>query len=235
MKISTSSFIGLMVFSLMIFCPHWAYADWNNQNWQNNHNSHDQNSGKSHDDGKAHDKGHDKDHGHDGDRGHDRDHDRDHDRKHGHGFINFEFFTWPDPYYYNSPYYYQTFDTSYAVQPVYQPVETINGVTYFLSNGNYYIYNGSYYQPVAPPQNYIQPADTQVEAMGSITPSGTVTAVSPDAEDAAQDSFTVNIPNNNGGFTPVIIKKSGSGYTGPQGEFYPDFPKIAQLKAMYGG
>jgi len=50
----------------------------------------------------------------------------------------------------------------------------------------------------------------------------------------AQDTFPVNIPNNNGGYSTVIIKKSGNGYSGPQGEFYAEFPKVAQLKAMYG-
>jgi hypothetical protein len=48
-----------------------------------------------------------------------------------------------------------------------------------------------------------------------------------------QDSFTVNIPNNRGGYTAVILRKSGNGFIGPQGEFYPDFPKVEQLKLMY--
>lgn len=48
------------------------------------------------------------------------------------------------------------------------------------------------------------------------------------------DAFTVNVPNSHGGYTPVVIKRSGSGYVGPQGEYYPDFPKVSQLKLMYG-
>lgn len=47
------------------------------------------------------------------------------------------------------------------------------------------------------------------------------------------DSFTVNIPNSKGGYTAVSLKRSGSGYTGPQGEYYPDFPRVDQLRAMY--
>jgi hypothetical protein len=46
--------------------------------------------------------------------------------------------------------------------------------------------------------------------------------------------FTVNVPNRRGGYTPVVIKKSGSGWIGPQGEFYPQFPKVSTLKAIYG-
>ncbi len=51
---------------------------------------------------------------------------------------------------------------------------------------------------------------------------------------AGADTLSVNIPNDNGGYTVVVLKRSGNGFVGPQGEFYPDFPKISQLKAMYG-
>ncbi len=56
----------------------------------------------------------------------------------------------------------------------------------------------------------------------------------PLAFDDQQNEFTVNIPNDHGGFTAVVIKRSGNGFTGPQGEFYPEFPKVFQLKIMYG-
>ncbi len=46
-------------------------------------------------------------------------------------------------------------------------------------------------------------------------------------------SFPVNIPTEQGGYAQVVLKKSGQGFIGPQGEFYPEFPKVAQLKAMY--
>jgi len=48
------------------------------------------------------------------------------------------------------------------------------------------------------------------------------------------NSFTVNVPNNQGGYSAVVIQQSGSGYTGPQGEYYTQFPSVAQLQAMYG-
>ncbi len=49
-----------------------------------------------------------------------------------------------------------------------------------------------------------------------------------------QNEFIVNVPNDHGGYTAVLIKRSGNGFTGPQGEYYPEFPKVFQLKMMYG-
>jgi hypothetical protein len=47
-------------------------------------------------------------------------------------------------------------------------------------------------------------------------------------------SITVNVPNANGSYTPVVIHQSGNGFVGPQGEYYPKFPSVAQLRIMYG-
>lgn len=49
-----------------------------------------------------------------------------------------------------------------------------------------------------------------------------------------QDSVTVNVPNDNGGYTAVVLKKSGDGFVGPQGEYYAQLPSVDQLKVMYG-
>jgi hypothetical protein len=48
------------------------------------------------------------------------------------------------------------------------------------------------------------------------------------------NSFTVNVPNAQGGYTAIVIKQSGEGYLGPQGEYYAEFPKVSQLQAVYG-
>ena len=50
---------------------------------------------------------------------------------------------------------------------------------------------------------------------------------------AGYDDFTVNVPNGQGGYTALVIKKSGDGYVGPQGEYYPQFPSVAQLQGIY--
>lgn len=53
--------------------------------------------------------------------------------------------------------------------------------------------------------------------------------------DATQPpTFVVNIPLKQGGYKPIIIKSIGTGYVGPQGEFYPKFPTIRQLEVIYG-
>ena len=51
---------------------------------------------------------------------------------------------------------------------------------------------------------------------------------------AKEEPFTVNVPNYKGGWTSVTLARSGTGFIGPQGEYYPEFPKIKQLKEMYG-
>jgi hypothetical protein len=48
------------------------------------------------------------------------------------------------------------------------------------------------------------------------------------------DTATVNVPNENGSYTAVVLKRSGNGFVGPQGEYYDQVPTVYQLKAMYG-
>ncbi len=48
------------------------------------------------------------------------------------------------------------------------------------------------------------------------------------------DTVTINVPNSNGGLTSVVLKRSGNGYIGPQGEYYDQVPSTEQLQAMYG-
>ena len=93
----------------------------------------------------------------------------------------------------------------------FQPV-IMNGRTYYTDNGVYYILTRHHgYKVVVAPVVYAQPV--------AVT---------------TQDTFPVNIPNNRGGYTAVVIKKSGNGFVGPQGEFYQQFPNVTQLKVMYG-
>lgn len=123
-----------------------------------------------------------------------------------------------------------------TIPPDFQPV-VINGVTYYADNGVYYVLTRHHgYKVVAQPVVYVprapvvvtQPAVTVVTTQAApIVPAGPVVS-------EMQDSFTVNIPNDKGGYTAIVIKRSGNGYVGPQGEFYAKFPKVSQLKVMYG-
>ena len=123
-----------------------------------------------------------------------------------------------------------------AIPPDFQAM-VINGVTYYTDNGVYYIltrYHG--YKVVAQPVVYVQPEPVVVQppAVTVVTMPTVPSAPAAPAVLNTQDSFTVNVPNDKGGYTAILIQRSGSGFKGPQGEFYPEFPKVAQLKAMYG-
>ncbi|MBF0572033.1 MAG: hypothetical protein HQL12_09220 [Candidatus Omnitrophica bacterium] len=63
-------------------------------------------------------------------------------------------------------------------------------------------------------------------------PSTTVVTAAPAYQN--DDTFIINIPNSTGDYSSVLIKRSGNGFMGPQGEYYPEFPKVSQLKVMYG-
>jgi len=58
--------------------------------------------------------------------------------------------------------------------------------------------------------------------------------IAPQAIQPDNSSITINIPNANGGYTPVKLVKSNGGYIGPQGEFYTEMPTVEQLKVLYG-
>jgi len=82
---------------------------------------------------------------------------------------------------------------------------------------------GSQIQKPEPPQQVIV-----------AQPAGVVVAQTPPSVTYAGDTVTVNVPNSNGGYTAVVLKRSGNGYVGPQGEYYDQIPTTAQLQAMYG-
>jgi len=139
-------------------------------------------------------------------------------------------------YYYDGLYYIREgFDYVLVSPPVgayvtaipsdFQPV-SINGRIYYSNNGVYYILTEHHgYKVVPQPVVYAQPQTVVVEQPQQVVVTEAVNT---------QDTFPVNVPNNSGGYTKVLVKRSGNGYVGPQGEFYASFPSVAQLKAMYG-
>jgi len=78
-------------------------------------------------------------------------------------------------------------------------------------------------KPEPPPQQVVVEQPAQV-----------VVAQTPPSTTYSGDTVTVNVPNSNGGYTAVVLKRSGNGYVGPQGEYYDQVPSTAQLQAMYG-
>ena len=118
-----------------------------------------------------------------------------------------------------------------AVATGYQLV-SVNGVPYYYANGYYYQQDPyGRYVVVNPPVVVQQPVVVNPEA----APAYVATPISsPQYQTQIQDTFTVNIPNDRGGYTPVTLNRSGNGFIGPQGEYYEKFPKVKQLKVMYG-
>ncbi|MCB9757973.1 MAG: hypothetical protein H6753_06100 [Candidatus Omnitrophica bacterium] len=144
-------------------------------------------------------------------------------------------------YYYDDGLYYSRLGTQYVLvtPPVgaivrsipsdYRPV-IVNGVKYYEDRGTYYVYTRYGYQVVAPPVEFIT---------AQVAPSSIMNTTASQMSSAVNDldnsnEFTVNIKNNKGGYNAVLLKRFNEGFLGPQGEFYSEFPKIAQLKVMYG-
>lgn len=121
-------------------------------------------------------------------------------------------------------------------------------IHFYYDEGIFYERSGFYYVPVAAPIGIVIsaiPAGHTVVLVGGVTyycyddiyyirePRGYVVVANPYIT-SGQDSFTINIPNDNGSYTAVTLTKSGDGFIGPQGEYYTEFPSIEQLKVMYG-
>ena len=118
--------------------------------------------------------------------------------------------------------------------------------TVVVSGTPYYYYENTYFRPC--PNGYVvvpAPAVTQYVVAAPEALPVQVVQQAPTAPAAsamrqvmpagsAQDFFTVNVPNEKGYYTAVTLRKSGNGFLGPQGEYYPEFPSVGQLKTMYG-
>jgi len=148
--------------------------------------------------------------------------------------------------YHDHPHY--GFHVSAFYPDEYYPV-WVGGTRYYYDDGLYYNYVGGDYVVVSPPSGAVVssiPSDFKpVSVNGTIyymdngiyyihTPSGYQVVTQPVQSAPAANAFTVNIPNNGGGYTSVVLKRSGNGFVGPQGEFYSQFPNVSQLRSMYG-
>jgi len=114
-----------------------------------------------------------------------------------------------------------------TIPPVAPPV-VVDGVPYYSINGATYMQTTYGYQ-VVPPPNVVVVNETPPPVTPAVVSVASGTPVA-----AGNDYFTVNIPNARGGYTPVVLKRSGNGFVGPQGEYYTEFPRVDQLKIMYG-
>ena len=125
-----------------------------------------------------------------------------------------------------------------AVVPALPPGYTV----VYMGGMPYYYYGNAYY--AAAPNGYVATAPPAVAAPVAVAPGvAPVQAVTPSpisqqtvvapASNEPSDAIETYIPNGNGSFTVVTLRKTEKGFLGPQGEFYADHPTEDQLKTRY--
>jgi len=116
-----------------------------------------------------------------------------------------------------------------SLPPSYSTVY-VGGVPYYYSGGTYFVAGPAGYVAVAPPAAAPAMVVSPPPVMTPVSPSSL-----PQASPAeASGNFDVYVPNSNGSYTLVTLKKADKGYLGPQGEFYPEHPTVEKLKVLYG-
>lgn len=111
-------------------------------------------------------------------------------------------------------YYWTRHHRIVAVLPAGYASVRLGGMTYFYAGGIYYRpYYGRY---VIVPENEVAPYLRN----GAIP--------------ATPEEMVINVPNSDGTFTPVKLKRTENGYIGPQGELYTAHPTVEELKVLYG-
>jgi len=92
---------------------------------------------------------------------------------------------------------------------------TAGGSHYWTNNGVYYKKVAGGYEVTSPPPGF----------------EGVLVEQAPRTVNG-EDAIIVSIPDENQ-FIEVKLIRSGDGYRGPQGEWYPEFPRIEQLREEY--
>lgn len=139
-------------------------------------------------------------------------------------------------YYYSEGFFFIRESAGYAVAnppvntvvpslPQGTKIVTVHGYMYYCYNNIYFLrYYNDYIvveNPfIVPPPVYVTPP---------------VIVLQPDYHENTEQNnpLMVYVPNANGSYTRVILTKSGTGYLGPQNEYYRNFPTIKQLIPMY--
>ena len=134
-----------------------------------------------------------------------------------------------DVYHYHDGLYYHKTHYGYVVTP--PPFGACihrlpRGYTKIYIDGQpYYTYNGDYYDHTPDGYVVVEKPEPRHAKQGR---------TAKEAEVKYDATFEINIPNEHGGYTTVILKRSGEGFTGPQGEYYEEFSRVDKLKVIYG-
>ncbi len=113
------------------------------------------------------------------------------------------------------------------------------GYTYYAPAPNGFAVVASPVAPAAPqyavpsmaPQAPIASPATSAPAQPALA--ANVSNAMVKAEEPNHDVYDIYIPNGNGSYTSVTLKKTEKGFLGPQGEFYADHPTVEQLRERY--
>ena len=114
------------------------------------------------------------------------------------------------------------------------PTVVFAGVPYYYYGGIYYIPAGDELVAATPPRSDTSAPSRPPLKATTPPPADTSTAIAPVATGQPTDTVTIHVPNADGDFTPVKLVRVDNGYIGPQGEFYPNNPTVAELKVLYG-
>jgi len=137
-------------------------------------------------------------------------------------------------YHYHHGFFYRKGVSGYVVvtAPVGAVIATlpIGYKIIMIGRDKYYYHSGVYYRSY--PSGYIVvPAPVVSTPVATIVEPVPITGLSEKASE--QTTVVINVPNLDGSYTPVVLQKSGDGYVGPQGEYYPGNPTVEQLKVLY--
>ena len=119
-----------------------------------------------------------------------------------------------------------------SLPPRYNTV-VIAGTPYYYSD-NYYYQPYPYGGYVVVPPPVLTPPVAVMPQVAPVVLAAPSPAATTQPQFQTQNALTINIPNSRGGYTAVTLKRSGSGFVGPQGEYYSDNPTVEQLKVLYG-
>ena len=113
---------------------------------------------------------------------------------------------------------------------------------YYFYDGTYYVSAPSGYTVAQSPPQAIAVMPAPVAAVAPAPgPADTAASPAPAVPGSATaglgddiDTVEIHIPNDNGSYTLVTLKRTEKGFLGPQGEFYADHPTVDALKKRYG-
>jgi len=118
------------------------------------------------------------------------------------------------------------------------PTLPVGYSTVMLQQTPYYNYNGIYYSTAPGGYTVVQPppsvpAPAPVVPPHVILPTVSNTEVPSATETIINDDYDIYVPNQDGTYTLVKLKKTDKGFVGPKGEFYAKHPTVKELEAQY--